>query len=78
MTPKVFDYLLPDATGKDDELWLQDANNQLSQNGKAYCLDLDGEFYTTGDPLKYIKAHIKFFLKYSKEGDELREWIKNL
>ncbi|MBD3280844.1 NTP transferase domain-containing protein [Candidatus Dojkabacteria bacterium] len=78
VTPKIFEYLLPDATGKDNELWLQDANDKVAQNGKVYYLDLDGEFYTTGDPIKYLKAHIKYFLKHAKEGDELRNWLKEI
>lgn len=76
-TPKLFDYLVADATGKDDELWLQDANNMIAQNHKALFLELAGEFYTTGDPLRYFKALTKYFLK-SKDGEEIREFLKGV
>lgn len=77
-TPKIFDYLVPDATGKDNELWLQDANNQLAHEYKAEYLKLEGEFYTTGDPLHYMKAHIEFMLHNEKYGEELKNFISQI
>ncbi len=75
-TPKIFDYLTEDATGMDNEIWLQDANNKVAETGNALYLTLDGEFYTTGDPIRYMKAHIKYMLANDKYKDELNEFLK--
>lgn len=60
LTPKIFDYLKPETTGKGGELWLQDANDKLAENGKVLFKVIDGEWLTTGDPANYLKAQMKF------------------
>ena len=78
VTPKVFDYLVPTATGKDDELWLQDANHELAQNGVALIKEIDGEWMTTGDPLRYLMAHIKYALSTDKFGADIKKFIQEI
>lgn len=56
LTNKIFDYLDPQATGKDGEVWLQDANDKLAHAGDVRVCRVDGEFYTTGDPENLLKA----------------------
>ncbi|MBN1915397.1 NTP transferase domain-containing protein [Candidatus Dojkabacteria bacterium] len=60
LTPRIFEYLKPEATGKDGELWLQDANDELAENGKVLFKELKGEWFTTGDPASYIRAQMRF------------------
>lgn len=76
LTPKVFDYLLPNATGLDDELWLQDANDQVAKHGRMLVKIVEGEWMTTGDPLRYMKSHLEFMLASEKYGDDLRSWMR--
>lgn len=64
LTPKIFEYLQPSATGKDGELWLQDANDKVARNGDVRFLQLEGKFYTTGDPDKYLEAQNAFAARY--------------
>lgn len=78
LTPKLFDYMAADKTGLDGEVWLQDANNELSKSGKVLCKKIEGEWLTTGDPLNYLKAHLKFALKNEEIGEKLSEFIKSL
>lgn len=78
LTPKIFDYLTYDATGLDNELWLQDANHQVAKNGKVRIKVVDGEWMTTGDPLRYMKAHIKFMLAKGEYRDDFKEFLKEL
>ncbi len=78
LTPKVFEYLKPDATGLDDELWLQDANDRLAKQGTVRVKVVDGEWMTTGDPLRYMKAHIKYMLAHESYGPELTGWLRQL
>lgn len=78
LTPKIFEYLKPNSIGLDDELWLQDANDKLAKHGRVRVKVVDGEWLTTGDPLRYMKAHLKFMLADKDLGGELRSWIKDL
>lgn len=57
----IFNYLTPELTGKDDEIWLQDANALLAKENVMLANVVDGEFYTTGDPANYIKAQNAFW-----------------
>lgn len=77
-TQKIFEYLTPEALGKDGELWLQDANNMIAQNDKALFYKLRGEFHTTGDPLRYMKAHIRYALEREEISEELKDYLKKL
>jgi len=76
LTPKVFDYLKADATGLDDELWLQDANDQIAKHGVLKAKVVDGQWMTTGDPLRYMKAHVKYMLAHKKFGADFSHWLK--
>lgn len=78
LTSKIFEYLTSDSTGKDGEVWLQDANDKLATNGKVLFKKLNGEWMTTGDPLNYLKAHIKFALKDESLKHDLKEFIDSL
>ncbi len=50
-------------TGKDGELWILDILNNLANQGKKVIAQpIEGEWLTTGDPLRYLKATVKFAL----------------
>ena len=74
LSPNIFDYLAADKTGKDGELWLMDSIHQLLTNKPMYAKLIDGEFLTTGDPLRFLTANLKFGLK---RGD-LEKGLKNV
>ncbi len=78
LTPRIFEYLVADATGLDDELWLQDANDKVAKHGDVRVKVVEGEWLTTGDPLRYMKAHIKFMKAHSKYGPEMSSWLKEI
>lgn len=62
---QIFEYLNPEAIGKDGEVWLQDANAKLAKNAKFLVQELkDGTFVTTGDPKSYLLAQEMFAEKY--------------
>lgn len=77
-TPGIFEYLKADATGLDDELWLQDANDKLAKQGRVKVKVVDGEWMTTGDPIRYMKSHILFMLKNEKYGADLLDFLKEI
>jgi UTP--glucose-1-phosphate uridylyltransferase len=78
LTPQIFEYLKPEATGLDNEIWLQDANDQVAKHGLVRYKVIDGEWMTTGDPIRYMKAHLQFMLNHKDYGDELKKYIKEL
>lgn len=77
LTPKIFDHLKDDATGLDGEIWLQDANDKVAKEGTVRYKIIEGEWMTTGDPARYMKAHIKFMLAHDGYGPGLKEFIKD-
>ncbi len=78
LTPKIFEYLKESAVGLDGELWLQDANDKVAKNGKIRYKIVDGEWMTTGDPIRYMKAHLKFMLAHAKYAEELKKFLKGI
>ena len=56
LTPEVFEYLNPDNTGLDGELWTVDAITNLAEKGSVYVEKTRGTWLTTGDPKNYAKA----------------------
>ena len=75
---KIFDYLKAEAIGKDDELWLQDANDKLSKVAKFMYKVIDGEWMTTGDPTRYLGVQLKYYLASPKYHDSTVELLKSL
>ncbi|MCL2371713.1 sugar phosphate nucleotidyltransferase [Candidatus Saccharibacteria bacterium] len=62
LTPAVFEFLNPDETGKDGELWTADAVDKLASSGKpVFTAEAkNGIWYTTGDPVAYLAAHVEY------------------
>ncbi len=74
--PAIFDYLKPENTGKDGELWLMDSIEELLKNKPVYAKRVEGEFLTTGDPLRFLKASFKFAMQRPEIAGELKEFLK--
>ena len=76
LAPEIFDYLRADNTGKDGELWLVDAIEQLRMNKPVYAKTVQGEFLTTGDPLRFLKASYKYAMQRPEMAEELKRFLK--
>ena len=77
LTPKIFEFLSPQNTGKDGELWAVDAIGQLMQNGGKVLVEKSrGEWMTTGDPENYFKAHLKFVMDHESYGKKVADWVR--
>ena len=65
--------------GKDNELWVVDAlNTMASENKKVIAQPIDGEWLTTGDPLRYLKATIRFALERKDLSKDIKDYIRSL
>ncbi len=75
---KVMEVLSQVHTGLDNELWLPDANHEVAQTGRLMYKVIEGQWYTTGDPLNYFEAISRFYLADPQYSDRIREMIRNL
>jgi len=76
LAPEIFEYLAADKTGKDGELWLMDSIEQLLVNKPVYAKTIQGEFLTTGDPLRFLKASYKYAMQRPEIAGDLKEFLK--
>jgi len=66
-------------TGKDGELWVIDLLNALAQQGKTVVAQpIEGEWLTTGDPLRYMKAMVKFALNREDLSNDFKKYLHGL
>lgn len=72
----IFDYLVSENTGKDNELWTVDAITKVAKKGRVIVGKSEATWLTTGDPENYFRAHLRFVIEYEKYGDKLEEWLK--
>lgn len=75
LTPEVFDYLQPNNTGLDDELWTVDAITKLAEAGDVLVAKSNGKWLTTGDPKNYFLACLENVLENETYADEVRARI---
>lgn len=75
LTPEIFDYLKPENTGKDNELWLAEMIARLIPTGKVFAKKTSGLWMTTGDPRNYAFAQAKYLLDHEDFADEYRGFI---
>lgn len=66
-------------TGLGGELWLVDAITKARQNGAKFMIKkVDGEWLTTGDPLRYMKTQVRFALERKDIGKDFSDYLKTL
>ncbi len=75
----IIDILRNTTVGKDNELWIVDAlRSYVKAGGVLLAKEVeDGEWLTTGDPLNYLKAVLKYALARKDIGKDLKDFIIN-
>lgn len=75
----IIDILREIPLGKDNELWIVDAIRRYVERGGIFLAkEVDkGEWLTTGDPLNYLKAVIKYALDREDIGSGLKKFLKD-
>jgi UTP--glucose-1-phosphate uridylyltransferase len=76
LTPKVFEYLKPNMTSLDDELWTVDAITKIAAQGNVYVEQTRGRWMTTGDPKNYFLAHLQYVLDNEDYADDVRDFLE--
>ena len=77
-TAKIFDFLKPELTGKDNELWFPEALDRLAKDYKVLVKKVEGKWLTTGDPLRFIKTTLEFALRREDLRDGVMQYMKEL
>ncbi len=78
LTPEVFQYLNPTATGLDGELWTVDAITKMVEaGGKVYVEKTRGKWMTTGDPKNYCMTQLEYTLDNEDFADDVRALVAN-
>ena len=76
----IIDILQNTPLGKGDELWIVDAIRLYIKKGGVFIAKEveGGEWLTTGDPLNYLKAVIKYALEREDISKDLRSFIQSI
>lgn len=79
VSPRVFDVLKKQGLSKDNELWFADLENNMAKNDLVIAETVEnGQWLTTGDPLRWLKANIEYGLVNLSIQKELKEYLKSL
>ena len=79
VAPRVFEALKKQELGKDNELYFADLENSMAQSDLVIAEPVkNGQWLTTGDPLRWLKANIEFALKNNDTDGGLRKYLKKL
>jgi len=71
--------VLEDITvGKGDELWLTDAIDRLAASDSVIVHPIEGKWFTTGDPLRFLKTTVEFALDRADIGAEFAGYLRGL
>jgi UTP--glucose-1-phosphate uridylyltransferase len=77
LTPDIFDELEKLGPGKDNEIWLADAIENLSKKRQLYVREVqDGTYYDTGNKLEYLKTVVDFGLMHDELKDEFTDYLR--
>jgi len=79
LNQEIIDILRDTPLGKANELWIVDAIRSYVKNGGVFLAKEveGGEWLTTGDPLNYLKAILKYALDREDIGKDLKKFIKD-
>lgn len=79
LTPDIFEVLANLPPGKNGEIWLPEAVDQLAAKRDVFTLELkNARYYDCGNKLEYLKTVVEFGLKHEDLKDEFGNFLKNL
>lgn len=64
--------------GMNNELWLSDAIDKLCKEGRVLVDEVDGTWFTIGDPLRFLIASVAFGLNDPEIGPDFERYLKSL
>ena len=80
LPPEIFEIIKNLKPGRDGEIWLPDAINELIKSGyPVYACEIkNGKYYDTSNKLEYLKTVVEFALRHPDFNDEFKNYLKGL
>ncbi|MDR7869538.1 MAG: UTP--glucose-1-phosphate uridylyltransferase [Tissierellaceae bacterium] len=78
ITPGIFEVLENLKPGKDDEIQLTDALNELAQTETMYAYEFEGRRYDLGHSIGFLEANIEYALRDEGLKEEFIKYISKL
>lgn len=78
LNQEIINVLRKTPPGKGGEIWITDAiQTYIKNGGKFFAKKVEnGEWLTTGDPLNYMKASLKYAVDREDIGEEIKEFFQ--
>lgn len=76
ISPRIFEFLESATPGKNGEIWLTDALQQLMEREAMYAYDFEGDRFDVGDRIGFLKATVEFALKREDLSLDFSEYLK--
>ncbi|MCL5970658.1 MAG: UTP--glucose-1-phosphate uridylyltransferase [Patescibacteria group bacterium] len=80
LPPEIFGILRNQKPGKDGEIFLPEAIDELIKTGYPVfaCEIENGKYYDTGNKLEYLKTVVEFALRHPDLNGDFKEFLKGL
>jgi UTP--glucose-1-phosphate uridylyltransferase len=75
---KAIEVLESITVGQGGELWLTDAIDRLAATDSVIVHPIEGKWFTTGDPLRFLKTTVEFALDRPDIGTEFARYLGEL
>jgi len=75
---KIIEVLENLTVGKGGELWLTDAIDRLAATDPVLVHTIEGKWFTTGDPLRFLKTTVELALDRADIGREFAAYLRGL
>lgn len=76
ISPRIFEFLESATPGKNGEIWLTDALQQLMEREAMYAFDFEGDRFDVGDRIGFLKATVEFALKREDLSADFTEYLR--
>jgi UTP--glucose-1-phosphate uridylyltransferase len=77
-TRRIIDALETLTVGKGGELWLTDAIDKLAETDPVLVHTIEGKWFTTGDPLRFLKTTVEMALERPDIGRKFAAYLRGL
>jgi UTP--glucose-1-phosphate uridylyltransferase len=75
---KAIEMLESITVGQGGELWLTDAIDRLAASDSVIVHPIEGKWFTTGDPLRFLMTTVEFALDRPDIGPEFARYLRGL
>src|SRR5207249_11399149 len=76
LTPRVIEILDRRELGIGNELYLTDAIDKVSREARVLVQQIEGTWYTIGDPLRHLIASVEYALRHPEIGPGLATYLR--